>query len=226
MRILRIFLFVLISFLATNCNAQFSVQSNIGIENPYKYVYHFNVTPKSLESTFEEQKFRFLRTKIISIGGVYNYSFPFLKKRFSIDVGANMGYMHQFVADTIVRPTQVGLIYNARHKNIFFAPEIGLNFKVYKFISLTTGIEGFIPIRKWIHSEQELLVFKSEYSRNFYSSNIYYSIGLEFDVDILKLGFKFQSSGEVDHWIRLYPFVSVYIDHDLQRWMVYVKYDL
>lgn len=221
------YLFIALFFFQYSfCFGQFSLQTNIGIENPYKYVYTVNVSPSPSTETFVRQEFKFFRTKIASIGITYDYTLPILKERLSFNVGTNLGYMHQFVADTIVSPTQVGLLYNVRHKNVFFAPEIGVNVKLYKFISFTSGVELFIPLRKWIHAEQETLVFRREYSELFYTSAAYYSLGLEFDFNKFKVGLKFQGSGETDNWIEIYPFKYVYWHHDLQRWMICLKYEL
>lgn len=204
---------------------QFSVQSNIGIENPYEYEYHFNATPQTKDYNYRDQKFNFFRTKIVSIGIIYDYTPSIFNKRLSLISGANIGYMHQFIADTIISPKLVGLLYNVRHTNTFFAPEISLRFKTYKIISLTAGIEGFIPFQKRILSEQENFLFTRDLGEGFYPNTLYYSFGMEFNLNKIKLGVKFQGSGASDHWVK-YRLIDLLVDHDLQRWMINLKYEL
>ena len=61
-------------------NGQLYLQANVGIENPYNYSYPYNVSPGAPGIQLESQKFRFFRTKIASIGAVYNYNPKFFKK--------------------------------------------------------------------------------------------------------------------------------------------------
>ena len=206
--------------------AQLSLQISAGIENPYKYKYDLNVTPNGPGPiNLEVQDFKFFRTKIISSGLIYSYTPNFLYKRLSIEVGANIGFMNQFVADTIANPANNKLLFNAIHRNIFFTPEVGINLRLYKFISFKVGIEQFIPLRKWIDSDQGSEVFLKEYSEGFYRSSSYYSLGIEFDLDIFKLCVKFQESGTSNHWKTHLLFDKYFVSHKLQRWIINVKYD-
>ena len=223
---LKICLILFYALFLIQVKGQISVQTSAGIENPYKYFYNVNVSPSPNTEPLELQKFRFFRTKIFSVGAIYEYTLPIFKEKIGLNFGGNIGFMDQFVADTIVSPTQIGLIYNAKHKNVFFTPEIGLKIQLYKIVWITGGIEIFIPFQKWIHSDDGYLKFNRDYSPKFYSINAYSSIGLELDFKTIKLGFKFQSSGETDHWVIAYPFNNVYHEHDLERWLISVKYEL
>ena len=224
MRISNYLLLFILLVICTKVTGQLAFQMHTGIENPYKYEYTYNVTPNGPVS-FESQRFRFFRTKIISAGVISDYTPPIMWNRLTLNIGANVGFMNQFVADTIANPQFDMLLYNAIHRNIFFTPEIGVTIKLYKFISATTGLEQFIPIRKWIDSDQGSEVFPQKYSREFYNTKTYYSFGLEFDLGNVKLGCKLQGGTEVDHWAKNF-FIDIFINHDPQRWIINIKHDL
>ena len=224
---LKLSIFVVFMLYSTFLVSQFSIQLNTGIENPYKYKYDLNVTPNGPGPiNLERQEFKFFRTKIFSTGLIWTYAPNLFSNRLSIDLGVNLGFMDQFVADTIANPAGNKLLFNAKHRNVFFSPEVGLNLKLYKFISANVGLEQFIPLRKWIDSDQGTEVFLKEYSEFFYHSSTYYSFGVQFDLDVLKLGLKFQGSGEVDHWATQLLFDNIFVHHKLQRWMINIRYNL
>ena len=225
---LKIQLGILFLVLCYNLHSQFYLQSSVGLENPYNYSYTLNVTPNINTSPlpFENQKFRFFRTKLVSFGAVYNHNPSLWKNRLNFEIGGNVAYMNQFVADTIANPEFTQLLFNAKHINLAFEPEVNVKISVYKRFNITGGIVAFLPIRKWIFSDQGTEIFDDKYSPNFYKSIGLYNLGIEAEFDNFSLEISYLHGDRVTHWKTSILISNSYHGHQVQRWVLTYKYKL
>ncbi len=222
--LLNVSIFIFIFSLKAQSSNKLSIQFNYGIENPYNYRPSNNASP-FFGGFGIKQPFRFFRTKITGVGVVYSYNLPILKERVSVRGGINVNYMNQYIADTLISPKMDQFLYAIKHRNIHLMTEIGTSIRIYKALHFTAGLELFSPIVKWINSEQDDFLFKSEYSERFYSGNLYSSIGIELEFDRFSIGTKYQNSGETDHWVYE-SIVKAFVDYKLQRWIINIRYNL
>ncbi len=134
--------------------------------------------------------------------------------------------MNQFVADTIANPSFTELLENAKHVNISLGPELNTKVNIYKNLNFCVGIELFIPLERWIISDQGIEVFDNSKHRTFYALNGFYKYGIEAEFEKFNLEFQFLYGGKTSHWVNILNFERVFYSHRMQRFMLTYKYRL
>lgn len=217
-------LLILAFFCFSVVYSQYRVDLNIGIENPYLYGYNFEQLPSFY--AYDSQPLIFFRTKHISGGFSYDFRLgvnDFLR----FNIGSQIGYMNQFIADTILSPKMNKILYNVRHESFYFEPSMSFGSRIYKNLVFNYGMFGFVPISKTIYSDSERIKMTNELAENFYPTNLYVKLCMQYDYKKYLFGIEFQQPFEPTlFWLKFPNFSSPRssISHMPIRWMLRMSY--
>lgn len=207
--------------------SQIYVGTKLGIENPLLWEYNVNALAQS-PNNYVEQKFKFFRTKIYSLG--IGYQDRVSKKDYLFyDIGVQVAFLDQFIADTILSPQKNMLIYDVNHRALSLEPNMGITINLYKKIGITGGMSMFLPLQKKIISQQETVLFKVEYEPRFYRPSLFLTIGLRYVIKSSILEVELVDGGGIGNGSRLWvreplPWSRGGPKHAIQRWMLSYSY--